>query len=254
MPIAITRKVSPAITKCELTHLPRQRIDFALARQQHLAYEQCLESLGCRVHSLPAEPALPDSVFVEDAAIVFPELAIITRPRAKSRRAEVESIADALRPHRSLQHIAAPATMDGGDVLRIGRKVFLGQSTRTNGHALEQLRAALGPLGYEVLGVSVKGCLHLKSAVTQVDENTVLLNPNWVDARAFGPLKSIDIAPAEPFAANALLVGKTVIYPSVFFETRRRLEEHGIGLAIINVSELAKAEGAVTCCSLILGA
>src|SRR5580704_5678461 len=105
MRIAITRKVSRAIARCELTHLPRQRIDLALAQQQHLAYEQCLESLGCKVHSLPSEPALPDSVFVEDAAMVFPELAVITRPGAESRRAETDSIAAALRPHRALQFI-----------------------------------------------------------------------------------------------------------------------------------------------------
>jgi dimethylargininase len=252
MRIAITRKVSPAIGNCELTHLPRLQIDLALAEQQHCAYENCLESLGCRIHSLPSEPALPDSVFVEDAAIVFPELAVITRPGAESRRAETASIAAALQPYRPLQFITAPATVDGGDVLRIGKKVFVGQSTRTNNHALEQLCAIVGPLGYDVLGVHVARCLHLKSAVTQVSEDSVLINPNWVDADVFRPLHSIRAAPTEPFAANALLVGQTVIYPSAFPETRRRLKEHDMPLAVIDVSELAKAEGAVTCCSLIV--
>lgn len=252
MRIAITRKISPAIGNCELTHLPRRSIDLALAEQQHFAYENCLESIGCKVLSLPAEPALADSVFVEDVALVFPELALITRPGAESRRAEAESLTAALRPHRSLHFITAPATIDGGDVMRIGKKLYVGQSTRTNSQALEQLCAIVGPLGYEVLGVNVAGCLHLKSAVSQVSEDTVLINPNWVDAVVFRPLHSICVALAEPFAANALLVGETVIYPSAFPETRRRLEEHGIPLAVIDVSELAKAEGAVTCCSLIV--
>ncbi len=252
MRIAITRKISPAIARCELTHLARVPIDFHLAERQHLAYEDCLRQLGCEVHSLAAEPNLPDSVFVEDAAVVFDELAIITRPGAESRRPETASVAEALRPHRELRFLTAPAALDGGDVLCVGRNVYVGQSSRTNDSALQQMRAFLEPHGYRVEGVAVNGCLHLKSAVTQVAENTLLINPEWINPATFGGMELIRIAPAEPYAANALLIGDTVIYASSFPNTLARLQRIGIRVALVEVSELAKAEGAVTCCSLIL--
>jgi dimethylargininase len=252
MRIAITRKVSPGIGNCELTHLARVPIDLALAEQQHLAYERCLESLGCEVHSLPCELALPDSVFVEDAAIVLPEMAIITRPGASSRRAETAGIAAALRPYRELAFIEAPATVDGGDVLRVGKRVLVGLSARTNAEGLEQLRAWLAPHGYDVTGVHLAGCLHLKSAASQVADSTLLINPSWVNADDFRAFTSIEVATTEPFAANALRIGQALVYPSAFPETRRRLERQGIELAIVDVSELGKAEGGVTCCALIL--
>ncbi len=251
MRIAITRKVSPGIVNCELTHLARAPIDFALAERQHAAYEQSLRQLGCAVTSLPAEPDLPDSVFVEDAAVVFAELAIITRPGAESRRPETTSIAATLRRFRELRCLAAPATLDGGDVLCVGSNVYAGQTSRTNAAALEQIRAFLEPHGYRVTGVAVHGCLHLKSAVTQVNGDTLLINPGWVSAAAFPNLRLIEIAPAEPYAANALRIGDRVIYPTAFPETRARLQREGIRVAEVDVSELAKAEGAVTCCSLI---
>ncbi len=250
--MAITRRVSPRIGECELTHLARTPIDFARAQEQHLAYERCLETLGCDVLSLPAEPDLPDSVFVEDAAVIFAELALITRPGAESRRAETTSIAEALRPYRALRFIKPPATLDGGDVLRLGRRVLVGLSSRTNSLAVEQMRANLGPIGYTVEGVQVHGCLHLKSAATEVADNTVLLNAAWIERGIFLGMDVVETAPGEPFAANALRVRDVVLYPSTFSETRRRLEQRGIGVMTVDASELAKAEGGVTCCSLVV--
>ena len=252
--IAITRKVSPAIARCELTHLAREPIDLALAERQHAAYEASLRALGCRVASLPAEPDFPDSVFVEDAAVVVDELAVITRPGAPSRRGETESVAAALAPHRPVVAIEPPATLDGGDVLRLGRRVLVGRSSRSNAEGVAQLRALLAPHGYTVEGIAVSGCLHLKSAVTEVAPGAVLLNPAWVDPAIFAGTRLIEVDPGEPFAANALLVGGTAIYPSAFPRTAARLERVGVRLARVDVSELAKAEGAVTCCSLIIGA
>jgi len=252
MRIAITREVSPAIGRCELTHLERQPIDVELARTQHRAYQACLARLGCRVYTLPAEPDLPDSVFVEDTAIVLDELAIVTRPGAESRRPEVAAIAEALRPYRTLYAIHAPGTLDGGDVLRVGRCLFVGLSTRSNAAAIEQMQALLAPQGYTVQGVPVAGCLHLKSAVTEVAPGTLLINRAWVDAAAFAGLELIDVDPAEPYAANALRVGEALIYPAAFPRTRQRLEARGLAVHPIDVSELAKAEGAVTCCSLMV--
>jgi dimethylargininase len=252
--IAITRAVSPAIVDCELTHLDRRPIDLMAARAQHHAYEAALRALGCEVRSLPADPALPDSVFVEDTAVVFDELAVITRPGAPSRRPEIVATAVALRSYRPLVRIAPPGSMDGGDVLRVGRAVYVGLSRRTNQVAIDQLTSALTSHDYVVCAVPVHGCLHLKSAATQVAADTVLCNPRWVDPAAFAPLHVLEVDGAEPYAANGLLIEGWVVYPTTFPATRRRLEGRGIGVASVDVSELQKAEGAVTCCSLVFEA
>jgi len=249
---AITRQVSPAIARCELTHLERVPIDASLAAAQHREYERCLGDLGCVVVSLPAEPGLPDSVFVEDTAVVVDELAVMTRPGAVSRRPEAASVARVLVPYRPVATITAPGTLDGGDVLRLGRRVLVGSSSRSNPEGVAQLRALLAPHGYTVEAVPVAGCLHLKSAVTEVALGTVLLNPAWVDPAAFAGLTRVEVEPAEPYAANALLIGRTVIFPTAFPRTAARLERAGVRLRLLDVSELAKAEGAVTCCSLIV--
>ena len=254
MLLAITRAVSRSIVNCELTHLARTPIDIARARLQHAQYEAALKHLGVAVLSLPEEPSLADSVFVEDTALVLDECAVILRPGAESRRPETESIEHVLNPYRRLFHIDAPARVDGGDILRVGRNIFLGISTRSDTNAAEQLQATLEPFGYRVHVVNVSGCLHLKSAVTQVSDDTLLLNPAWVDQRAFSSqasVKFIEIDASEPYASNAVLIGGTVIYPSSFPKTRQRLEAAGIELVTVDADELARAEGAVTCCSLI---
>lgn len=254
MRIAITREVSPSIGKCELTHLSRQVIDLELARLQHNRYEDALRACGCEVLRLAEDAALPDSVFVEDIAIVVDELAIITRPGAASRRPETATIAEALAAYRKLYVLEPPATLDGGDVLRLGKHIYVGLSSRSNQAAIQQMRAILEPFDYTVEGVTVEGCLHLKSAVTQVAEDTLLLNRRMIDARVFGDLKVIEVDEAEPLAANALLINDEVIYATAFPGTRRRMAEAGIAIRAVEVSELMKAEGAVTCCSLIFNA
>ncbi len=248
---AITRKVSRSIVDCELTHLERAPIDIGRARQQHSKYEQTLQGLGLVVVSLPEEPGLPDSVFVEDCAIVLDECAIITRPGARSRRPETASIAAALAPYRELATIQEPGTVDGGDVLTVGRKIHVGLTTRSNRSAIEQMQEFVKPYGYSVQGVPVSGCLHLKSAVTQVAEDTLLINPAWVDKETFPHMDFIEIDPTEPYAANALEIGRSVIYQPAFPKTIERLEAVGIHPILVDQSELAKAEAALTCCSLV---
>lgn len=250
--IAITRKVSSAMTRCELTHRERAAIDVALAREQHQAYEQALRDLGCRVESLPEEPELPDSVFVEDAAVVLDEVAVIMRPGAPSRRAETASIAAVLGKYRDLVRIESPGTLDGGDVLRVGRSLHVGLSSRSNAAGIEQLGALLLPHGYRVLPVQVRGCLHLKSAVTQVSADALLLNPRCLERREFPDMRCIEVDAAEPAAANALMVGGEVIYPRSCPRTAEILRRHGIRVRTVAMSETEKAEGAVTCCSLLL--
>jgi dimethylargininase len=250
--LALTREVSPAIRRCELVHLERRPIDVELARAQHHAYEAALRGAGCQVRTLPAEASLPDSVFVEDTAVVLDEVAVITRPGAESRRPEAGAVAAILGEYRPLTTIAAPGTMDGGDVLVIGRTVFVGATDRTNRAAIDQLGAALAPHGYRVEPVAVRGCLHLKSAATLVAPDTVLCNPRWVAPATFAGLRVLEVSDGEPGAANGLLVGERVIYPSSFPKTAARLAAQGIDLLTVNVSELQKAEGAVTCCSLLV--
>ncbi|MEP6898379.1 MAG: hypothetical protein ABI870_07595, partial [Rhodanobacter sp.] len=247
---AITREVSPALAECELSFVAREPIDIARAGAQHRDYRRALEVLGCRVLTLPAEPDLPDSVFVEDVAIVLDELAVMTRPGALSRRSEVASVAEALKAHRPLAFIEAPGTIDGGDALRLGHALYVGESERSNPAGIVQLRELLAPHGYTVQGVTTRGCLHLKSAVTQLADDALLLQPEWVDREPFAGYRIIEVDPAEPHAANVVRVDDGLLMPANFPRTRDRLLAAGFKLVTVDVSELQKAEGAVTCCSL----
>ena len=248
---AITREVSPRIGDGERTHVAREAIDPDVAAEQHARYERCVSSLGCRVRRLAAGRDLPDSVFVEDTAVVVDELAILARPGAPSRRAETEAVAEALAEYRTLAAIEPPATLDGGDVLRVGRMVYVGLSSRTDRAGAAQLERRLAPFDYEVRPVEVGACLHLKTAATEVADGSVLIHPGWVRADEFDGLDLVEIDPSEPFAANALRIGETVLCAAAFPRTRERLEARGIATTAVDVSELAKAEGGVTCCSLV---
>lgn len=256
MLMATTRDISPAIQECQLTHLARAPIDLDLARAQHADYEWALVEAGITVRRLHAEPDMPDSVFVEDIAVVFDELALITRPGAESRRAETPAVIDALSRvqnlhFRSLAMIEEPGTLDGGDVLVVGRQVFVGLSQRTNSAAIDQLRRILGRVDYSVRAVPVLKCLHLKSAVTAIGPDALLINRDWIPEDAFAGLELVDVHPDEPYAANALLLPDRIVYPAAFPKTRKQLEKRGLQVRVVDVGELAKAEGAVTCCSLI---
>ncbi|HKS23278.1 MAG TPA: arginine deiminase family protein [Thermoanaerobaculia bacterium] len=246
MILALTREVPSAINDCELTHLNRNPIDVDAARAQHAAYEAALEAAGCTVRRLPPLDDMPDSVFVEDTAVVVDELAVMTRPGAESRRGETASVAAALRAHRRVVAIEEPGTLDGGDVLQLGKTIYVGVSARTNAEGARQLRELLEPYGYVVKAVDVTGCLHLKSAVTKVASDTVLVNPDWIDKTLFQ--KVIEVDPAEPFAANALLVGDTLLCGAAYPRTNARLKN----AKTVDASELAKAEGGLTCCSILL--
>ncbi len=253
MLLAITRDVSPRFNECEITHIERSPINLETARTQHHEYIQTLKELGCAVLELPAEADLPDSIFVEDTAVVLPEIALLTRPGADSRKPETESIARALAPYRELVRIQPPATVDGGDVLVLGKNIFVGMSTRSNKLAIDQMNQLLGKYGYKTQAVELHECLHLKSAVTRVDENnTLLINRNWVDVETFNRYELIDIDPSEPFAANCLPINGSIIFPTAFPKTTAKLETRGYRVKPVMVDELAKAEGAVTCCSLIV--
>lgn len=252
MIVAITRPISPSFADGERTHVARQPIDLSAAHNEHRAYEDALRALGASIVRAPDAPDHPDAVFVEDTAIVLDEVAVITRPGAPSRRLETTSIARLLCSYRPLRRLEAPATLDGGDVLRLGRTLYVGRSSRTNDDAITQLRTLLAAFDYRVVPVDVTGCLHLKSAVTAVGANRLLINRKWTDPNAFASSELIDVADGEAFGANALLVRDSVIYPENFPRTSERLEKAGINVVRTPCGEIAKAEGAVTCCSLIL--
>lgn len=248
---AITRAVSPAIVRCELSFIERRPIDLARARQQHHAYEALLAKLGARVISLPAEPSLPDSMFVEDPAIVLDEIAVILPLGTESRRPEAPLLAQELAKYRKLTYVHLPGMLEGGDVLRIGRKLFVGLTKRSSADGIRQLAEIVRPHGYEVISVQVTGCLHLKSAVTCIAEDTLLANRAWFDTGPFAGYDWIDVDPAEPHAANALALGGTIILPTSFPRTQGRIGALDYRVTPLDISELQKAESGLTCSSLL---
>lgn len=252
MLVALTRPVPPTIAQCELTHLERTPIDFARASEQHEAYENALRAIGCTVRRLPAAPDHPDSVFIEDTAVVFDECAIITRPGAESRRGETTAVVDALRQYRRLHPVTEPGTLDGGDVLVVGHRVFVGLSTRTNKEGAAQVAKILERFGYVVWTVPVTNVLHLKSAATALDEDRILLNRRLTDAELFRDVELLDVDESEPMAANVLCVDGKVLCAADAPRTRAILERAGYTVTAIDSSELAKAEGGLTCCSLLV--
>jgi dimethylargininase len=250
--IAITRSVSPRLAECELTHLDRSPIDISKAEKQHRDYEKALETMGYSILRLPDLPDQPDGVFVEDTAFVLPEIAIIARPGAESRRAETESMASVLEEYRDLHTIKSPGTLDGGDVLVLGKTIYIGSSGRTNSEAIRQVQNFTHPFGYRVVAVPVTGCLHLKTAVSALEADLILINPDWVDPAIFKRCRSIPVHPSEPFGANVMRNDNTALTSLSFPNTAELLQSLGYDLLTVDQSELAKAEAGLTCCSVIV--
>ncbi|HEX7175471.1 MAG TPA: arginine deiminase family protein [Pyrinomonadaceae bacterium] len=251
MIVALTREPARAMSGCELTYLERQGIDAALAAEQHRAYRETLASCGARVVALPAIEELPDSVFVEDTAIVLDELVVLTSPGNESRRGEVGLIEPEVARLRTVERVSLPATIEGGDVLRAGRRLFVGLSPRTNHAGAEALRRLASPFGYEVRAVEVRDCLHLKTGCSALDDETILVNPDWVDTDAFRDYEVVRVHAAEPWAANALRVGASVCVSAAHPRTAELIGRRGYAVRPLDISEFAKAEGGLTCLSLI---
>lgn len=249
---ALVREVSPDLARCELTYLERISVDSERARREHAGYVQALRELGCELEWLPPLPGHADGVFVEDTAVVLPELAVITRPGAASRRGETETVSTALGHHRKLSRLTAPACLEGGDVLHIGRTLFVGVSGRTNAAGVQQLSEALAPHGYRVQPLEMRGCLHLKSACSFIPPDLLLVNPDWVDPAAFGTGRVITVDPREPYGANTLTIAGTTLVSTAFPQTAQRLSAAGVRCLALEVRELHKAESALTCMSLIV--
>lgn len=241
----------------ELTFIERVPMDFDLVREQHAVYCRALAHAGAHVVTLDASHDLADSVFVEDTAVILDELAIITRPGATSRQPETAYIEPALARYRPIERIQAPGTLDGGDVLRVGRTLFVGASTRTNAVGIEQLERLAQPLGYTVIPVAVLDSLHLKTACTALDASMIVLNPDWIDPEPFKGFARMTVAAGEPFGANVLPIGSSLIVNEAFPRTLELIAKHsdssGARLIAVNVSEFGKAEAGLTCLSLLLG-
>lgn len=252
MDIAIIRPVSHSIQDCELTHMDRLPICARTAQEQHDAYARTLQNLGVDVIELPPLHDYPDAVFVEDTVVVVNELAVLARPGATSRRGEVESMRACIEDLRETVCIEPPGTLEGGDVIQVGQTIYVGRSTRTNDEGIEQLRMHLSPHGYTIIAVPVPGALHLKTACASLGNGRLIANPEWIDVGHFDGLDIIEVHPDEPFAGNAVHVGDTLIFARQHPLTAERLESHGLTLSLVNASELAKAEGSLTCKSVLL--
>lgn len=251
MLIALTRGVSPTLGDCELQDLTRQAIDIPKAIEQHRNYQRCLADLGARIVEIPVDPLCPDCVFVEDPVVVVDQAAVMTRMGVESRRKEGTAIEEALSRFRPVLRLTEPATLEGGDVMRVGQTLYVGLSRRTNQEGIRQLRELLDPFGYRVVPVPVHGCLHLKSACCYLGNRTILSNRDWVDAGAFLEFRLIDVPAEEPRGANVLRIGDTLVLPASFPRTYELLRHARFQLRAVDVSEFEKAEGAVTCKSVL---
>ena len=249
--VAITNRPSPLLERCELTHLERTPIDHAVALRQHEGYQSMLRACGAEVHALDVNQDHPDGVFIEDTAIVLDEIAVLCSMGAASRRGEPDGIAPALRAYRPIERITLPATIDGGDVVRVGRTLLVGESSRTNAAGAAALARIVERHGYRVMTVPVTGCLHFKSACTALPDGRLLVNPAWIDMRTLADFHVVTVPAEEPHAADVAFVGDIVCVAAEHPRTARLVESLGFAVRTTPLSEFAKAEGAVTCLSLI---
>lgn len=253
--MAVTREPSASLAGCVLSYLERTPIDLDRARRQHAAYRRELRAAGAEVVVLPALDELPDATFVEDTAVVVDELAVVGGLGVASRMPEAEAIVPELERHRPVRRLEEPgATLEGGDVLRVGRMLYVGRSGRTNDAGIEALRRLLEPLGYVVRAVAIDGCLHLKTACTSVGDGVVLTNPEWVDAGVFerDGLRALPVGPSEPWAANAVRVGETVLVPAGNPLTGERLRRTRVQVVEVPIGEFQKAEAGLSCLSVLI--
>ncbi len=253
---AITRIPAQSLTQaCLLTHLSRTPIDFAAALRQHDGYCATLQRWNVTVHRLDALADFPDSVFVEDAAVVLDEVVVFARSGAAARLGEPAALAPALQGwHRPRASIVAPGTLDGGDVLLVGRRLLIGLSTRTNLAGAEQLRCIAHEFGYQVEFVPIGATLHLKTACTALRDDLLLVNPAWITRQDLPGFDFVEIHPDEPFAANVLRLPDAILCdadsPRTTDIVRRAVAGH-CAVDVVQNSEFSKAEGSLTCLSVV---
>ncbi|HEX6810829.1 MAG TPA: arginine deiminase family protein [Planctomycetota bacterium] len=255
---ALTHAVGARLPQCELTFVDRVPIDLLRARAQHAAYCELLRSCGVDVRTVDVSPDDADAVFVEDTVVVLDEVAIAASMGAASRRGEVDRMLPLLAEHRRVLRLlspeppAPPAQLEGGDVLRVGRRLFVGMSSRTNAAGADALRQLVAPFGYHVVSVAVSGCLHLKSGCTALDDATLLVNPDWIDLAPFTGLDRLAVDPGEPAAANVLRIGALLCMSASHPRTAERVRDRGHVVHTADIGEFEKAEAGMTCLSILI--
>jgi dimethylargininase len=250
--LALTHVPSPYMESCQLTYIAREPIDTGRAARQHQAYCDMLRCCGAVVRTLDIHRNLPDCAFIEDTAIVLDEVAILTSMGTAARRQELAGIEPILRQYRAVRRVELPATVEGGDVLRIGRRLLVGLSSRTNAAGAAALAAIVGCHGYEVVPVPVLGCLHLKTACSALDEARLLVSPAWLDFGALSGFHLVPVPAAEPWAANVLRVGTSLCLAANHERTAELIRALGFDVRVVDLSEFAKAEGGVSCLSILM--
>lgn len=245
MLVALTNAVSPEI----VAHY--EGLDYELAVRQQEEYCAALARAGARVERLALNAHYPDGCFIEDTAVVVDELAVVTNMAAELRRGEPEAVESVLAAYRDVARVSGAATLDGGDVLRVGRELFVGLSSRTNARAAEVLKRILGSFGYRVTPVAVTGGLHLKTACTALDDRTLLVNAAWVETEPFKGFELLAVPEDEPLAANTLRVGDTLFLQAGFPKTARLVCERQERVELLDISEFARANAGLTCLSVI---
>lgn len=224
--------------------------DYQLMLKQHAVYVETLINLGLKISELESLDDFPDAHFVEDTAVIVPEVAIITKPGAESRAGEEITIEAELGKYKKIKKIKTPGTLDGGDVLVVDKKVFIGLSERTNLQGANQLSDILNIYGYDSEFIKVEEGLHLKSDVNFIGKNTLLLTEKYLGTSAFKKFKKICVDDDESYAANSLLINDKTIVPKGFTKTIQKLQQSGFDIIEIEMSESEKMDGGLTCLSL----
>jgi dimethylargininase len=247
---AIVRKPSPEMIH-GLSSSSLGAPDFEKALAQHQNYVYALEECGLKVEVLEADPQYPDSVFVEDVALCTPECAIVTNPGAPSRNGEKQAIRPVLEYYyKNLHCIEAPGTLDAGDVMMVGKHYYIGISERTNREGARQLSGILERYDMTASLIPLNDMLHLKSGISYLEQNQMLISGEFVDHPAFDNFQKIEVDPDETYAANSLWVNSIVLVPEGFPETLRKIQEAGYQTKILDVSEFRKLDGGLSCLSL----
>ncbi|MFQ5674078.1 MAG: dimethylarginine dimethylaminohydrolase family protein [Nitrospinales bacterium] len=247
--IALVREPAPSFARALSTHPARNDIDVHRALRQHRAYVRALRQAGARVVYLQPDESLADAPFVEDTAIILDDRALICSPKAPSRRGEAQSVIPEIRKHRSLEILEPPVFIDGGDVLNVGGTLYVGLSQRTNQQAVEYLRKQTPN---PVVAVPVLRGLHLKSAVSRLNDETLIIDPSRVEASALQTFRRIEVTAGETYAANCLAIGNHAILPEGYPRVAQQIEALGLTVLPVPMSEFEKADGGVTCLSLIV--
>ncbi|MEP6494341.1 MAG: arginine deiminase-related protein [bacterium] len=248
---ALTHVPSPNMQQYERKFVGDQWIDYELALAQHASYEETLRQCGAEVVTLDVNRSMADCVFIEDTAIVLDEVAVMMSPGAASRRNEPRGIEPVLRRFREIERVSLPATIDGGDVVRAGRSLYVGASPRTNAAGIDALRELLRSYGYTVTAVPVRSCLHLKTACSSLPDGRFLVNADWIDASPLPASRLLQVPRDEPWAGDVLVAGDAIVYSNAFPQTGALMQAAGYATVGVFVSEFAKAEGGVTCLSLV---